>query len=134
MRCPTQSVFTEEASPEKALQERVALARQYIGEGNWDAAKRNLKLAKEINPNSPEVHEAFALIYWRTGEYEMAEENFKDAIRMKKNFSRCRNNYAAFLYSQERYEEAEKQLEGRQAQAQRTSPHSDAVNKRDCGL
>ncbi len=106
----TQSVFTEEASPEKALQERVALARQYIGEGNWEAAKRNLKLAKEINPNSPEVHEAFALIYWRTGEYEMAEESFKDAIRIKKNFSRCRNNYAAFLYSQERYEEAEKQL------------------------
>lgn len=107
----TKSVFTEEASPEKALQERVALARQYIGDRNWEAAKRNLKLAQEINPNSAEVHEAFALVYQYTGEYELAEENFKKAIRMKKNFSRCRNNYAAFLYSQQRYEEAEEQLE-----------------------
>lgn len=107
----TESVFTEEASPEEALEKRVALARQYIGEGNWEAAKRNLKLAYEMNPNSAEVHEAFALVYQSTGEYELAEENFKTAIKLQRNFSRARNNYAAFLFSQQRYEEAEAQLE-----------------------
>lgn len=107
----TQSVFTEEASPEKALERRVALAREYIGDGNWEAAKRNLQLASEINANNAEVYEAFALVYQSTGEYELAEENFKKAIRLDKNFSRCRNNYAAFLFSQERYEEAEDQLD-----------------------
>ena len=35
--------FTEKASPEEALERRVELARQYIGEGNWDAAKRLLR-------------------------------------------------------------------------------------------
>lgn len=107
----TEGGFTEEASPDKALEKRVALARQYIGEGDWDNAKRNLELAREINPNNAEVHEAFALVYQSTGEYEMAEEHFKRAIKLDKGFSRCRNNYAAFLYSQERYEEAEQQLD-----------------------
>jgi type IV pilus assembly protein PilF len=106
----TESVFTEEASPEKALERRVELARNYIGEGNWEAAKRNLQLAYDIDPNNAEVHEAFALVYQSTGEYELAEENFKKAIKIDRNFSRARNNYAAFLFSQERYREAEGQL------------------------
>tara|TARA_B110000503_G_scaffold25349_1_gene40059 strand:- start:25415 stop:26209 length:795 start_codon:yes stop_codon:yes gene_type:complete len=107
----TEGGFTEDASPTKALEKRVSLARQYIGEGNWEAAKRNLQLADQINPNNPEVYEAFALVYQSTGEYELAEENFKKAISIDKNFSRCRNNYAAFLYSQQRYQEAEEQLD-----------------------
>lgn len=102
--------FTEEASPEKTLQRRVELARKYIGEGNWEDAKRNLSLANDIDPNNAEVHEAFALVYQSTGEYELAEQEFKQAIKLDKDFSRARNNYAAFLYSQERYKEAEQQL------------------------
>jgi len=107
----TETVFTEKASPEKALESRVELARNYIGEGNWPAAKRNLALAYEINPDNAEVHEAFGLVYQNTGEFELAEENFKKAISLDKGFSRARNNYAVFLFSQERYGEAEAQLE-----------------------
>jgi type IV pilus assembly protein PilF len=106
----TESVFSEDASPEKALEKRVELARKYIGDGNWEAAKRNLQMADDIDASNPEVYEAFALVYQSTGEFELAEENFKKAISLDKNFSRCRNNYAAFLYSQQRYKEAEKQL------------------------
>ena len=93
----TESVFTEEASPEKALERRVELARNYIGEGNWESAKRNLQLAYDIDPNNAEVHEAFALVYQSTGEYELAEENFKQAIKLDRNFSRARNKFVAFL-------------------------------------
>ena len=107
----TESVFTEKASPEKTLERRVELARQYIGEGNWEDAKRNLKLATEIDPKNAEVHEAFALVYQSTGEFELAEQSFEAAIKLKRDFSRARNNYAAFLFSQERYKEAETQLD-----------------------
>jgi len=107
----TESVFTEKADPEKALERRVSLARQYIGEGNWENAKRNLRMANDIDPRNPEVHEAFALVYQATGEYELAEESYQMAIRLDKSFSRARNNYATFLYSQQRFEEAETQLE-----------------------
>lgn len=107
----TERVFTEEASPEKALETRVTLARRYISDGNWESAKRNLELAREIDPDSADVHEAFGLLYQRTGELELAEEYFESSISLDRNCSRCRNNFAAFLYSQERYAEAEKQLE-----------------------
>jgi type IV pilus assembly protein PilF len=107
----TETVFTEKASPEKALERRVELARNYVGEGDYENAKRNLKLAYEIDPDNAEVHEAFGLVYQSTGEYEMAEDSYKTAIRLDKGFSRARNNYAGFLYSQERYKEAEAQLE-----------------------
>ena len=104
-------VFTVEPSPEEALKTRTELARSYIREENWDDAKRNLRLAAEIDPNSPEVYEAFALVYQSTGEYELAEENFEKAISLQNPFSRARNNYAAFLYSRDRFREAERQLE-----------------------
>ena len=106
-----EKVFTNAASPDEALERRVGLARSYIGDRNWDDAKRNLKMAQDIDPHNPEVYEAFALVYQSTGEYELAEENFERAIGLKKQFSRARNNYAAFLYSQGRYEEAEEQLQ-----------------------
>ena len=103
--------FSEDASPQRALDTRVALARDYIGAGNWVAAKRNLELAMQIDDDNAEIYEAFALVFQSTGEYELAEKNFKKSIRLDGKCSRCRNNYAAFLYSQERYEEAEKQLD-----------------------
>jgi len=106
-----ETVFTSPASPEAALERRVELARQYIGKGDWENAKRNLQLAQEVDPRNPEVHEAFALVYQSTGEFELAEEHFETAIRLNRDFSRARNNYAAFLYARERYRDAERQLE-----------------------
>ncbi len=103
--------FTEKASPEKALEYRLELARKYIGDGNWEDAKRNLRQAQEIDPSAAEVHEAFALVYQSTGEFELAEASFQQAISHDLGFSRARNNYAAFLAQQGRYVEAEDQLE-----------------------
>lgn len=107
----TETVFTEAASPEKTLERRISLARQYIGEGDWENAERNLQIAAEIDKKNAGVYEAFAMLYQSTGEYELAEQNFETAIKLKRNFSRARNNYAAFLYSQGRYSDAEQQLE-----------------------
>ena len=106
----TETVFTEPASPEDVMEQRVELARQYIGQRDWENAKRNLKAAVEIDDRNAEVYEAFALVYQSTGEFELAEDSFERAISLDRNFSRARNNYAAFLYSQERYREAEAQL------------------------
>ena len=44
----TATVFTEPASPEDVMEQRVELARQYIGQRDWENAKRNLKAAVEI--------------------------------------------------------------------------------------
>ena len=98
------------SDPEAALDKRVALARQYIGVGDWENAKRNLELAQEVDPNNAEVFEAFALVYQSTGEFEMAENQFRAALKAEPSLSRARNNFAAFLYSQGRYTEAEREF------------------------
>lgn len=106
-----ETVFTNPPSPEEAVRQRVQLARNYIGDGNWDDAKRNLKLAVEMDERNAEIYEAFALIYQSTGEYELAEQNYRRAIALDRDFSRARNNYAAFLFARERFAAAEAQLE-----------------------
>ena len=58
------------SDPDAALDKRGALARQYIGVGDWENAKRNLELAQEVDPNNAE---ASALVYQCTCECEMAE-------------------------------------------------------------
>jgi type IV pilus assembly protein PilF len=98
------------SDPDATLDKRVALARQYIGVGDWENAKRNLELAQEVDPNNAEVFEAFALVYQSTGEFEMAENQFLAALKADPRLSRARNNYAAFLYSQGRYIEAEREF------------------------
>ena len=87
------------SDPEVALDKSVALARQYIGVGDWENAKRNLELAQEMDPNDAEVFEAFALVYQSTGEFEMAENQFRAALKVEPSLSRARNNFAALLYS-----------------------------------
>ncbi len=113
MGCVTtnETVFTNKEAPDIALKRRVELARAYIGQGNWDNAKRNLKLAADIDPNNAEVFEAFALVYQSTGEFEAAEANFRKALALDKSLSRARNNFAAFLFAQQRFAEAEVELE-----------------------
>ena len=98
------------SEPDAALDKRGAPARQYIGVGDWENAKRNLELVQEVDPNNARVFEAFSLVYQSTGEFEMAENQFRAAIKGEPTLSRARNNYAAFLYSQGRFIEAEREL------------------------
>jgi type IV pilus assembly protein PilF len=99
------------ADTDRALDYSLQLARTYIRDGNWDAAKRHLKKAKQLDEDSAEVHEALALVFQNTGELERAGVHYQNAIRLDENNSRVRNNYAAFLYQQSDYEAAAKQLE-----------------------
>ena len=98
------------SDPDAALDKRGVLARQYIGVGDWENAKRNLELAQEVDPDNAEVFEAFALVYESTGEFAMAENQFLAALKAEPTVSRARNNYAAFLNSQGRFIEAEREF------------------------
>lgn len=105
------STLGSNADREAALKTSVQLARTYLGEGNWEAAKRHLRTAMEIDKRNAEVHEALALVFQNTGELELAEEHFQKALRLDRNFSRARNNYGVFLYQEQRYQDAAEQLE-----------------------
>ena len=103
--------FGDKKDPKKALEYSVQAARNYIQERNWEAAKRHLKTALDIDDNDASVHEALAQVFWNTGEFEQADLHFRRAISIDPKDSRVRNNFAAFLYQQKRYDEAESQLE-----------------------
>lgn len=97
--------------PEKNLEYSLQLARSYISDGNWDAAKRHLQTAMSIDDSSAEIYEALALVFQNTGEIELAEENYGKSIRLDPKASRVRLNFAGFLYGMERYQDAADQLE-----------------------
>ena len=44
------------ADPDATVEKRVSLARQYIGVGDWENAKRNLELAQQIRRSGFERH------------------------------------------------------------------------------
>lgn len=104
-------VYTSKADKQKALDYSVQLANQYISQGNWDAAKRHLRYAQEVDSRHAPTHEALARLFENTGEVELAEEHYRDAIRLDKSFVHGRHNYAVFLYNRQRYREAAEQLE-----------------------
>lgn len=102
--------FEAKKDPQKTLEYSIEAARSYLKQGNYEAAKRHLKNALEVDDRNPDVHEAMAQVFWSTGEFEQADDHFRRALSAAGNDSRIRNNYAAFLYSQSRYRDAEEQL------------------------
>lgn len=113
----TGCVVTEKGGPvtkpdkTKALEYTLQLARTYIRDRNWEAAKRHLKNALEMDSRNAEVYEALGMVFQNTGEIERAEEHYLKAIQLNGKLSRVRNNYGAYLYQQKRYQDAAKQLE-----------------------
>lgn len=103
--------FSEKKDDKKALTYSEELARGYIREGNWEAAKRHLKVALDMNKSSAGAYEGLAMVYQNTGEYEQAAVNYEKAIGLEPGSSRIRLNYASFLYQQGEYKKAAKNLE-----------------------
>lgn len=103
--------FSDKKDNKKALAYSEELARGYIREGNWNAAKRHLKVALDMDDSSAGVYEGMAMVYQNTGEYEQAAANYKKAIKLDPDSSRIRLNYASFLYQQADFEKAAKELE-----------------------
>lgn len=99
------------ADEDRALELTLQLARDYMREGKWDAAKRHLKAAMEMDDSNAEVHEGMALVFQNTGELDRVDEHYRKAVSIDPSDSRIRFNYAGFLYSQEQYKEAIKQLD-----------------------
>ena len=95
----------------KALEQRINLAKGYVSTGNRESARLHLRKAFEINKKSPEATAVLAQLYQLEGEPALAEEAFKKALKMKKQFSDARNSYGVFLFNAKRYEEALRQFE-----------------------
>tara|TARA_B100000767_G_scaffold274067_1_gene305989 strand:- start:359 stop:1120 length:762 start_codon:yes stop_codon:yes gene_type:complete len=96
---------------DQVVESRVYAAKKYLVSKDFVAARRHLKKAYELSPNSPDVHDALALMFQYSGEMAMAEQHYQQAIILGDGSSRLRNNYANYLYQENRFDEALSQLQ-----------------------
>ena len=111
--CVTQtgSRFSEITDKKSAVDKYTDLGLRYIQQGAPSKARRPLKRALELDPQSPDARNALAILFQVENEFELAEEYFLSALGFAPDRTKIRNNYAAFLFEQQRYSEACEQLE-----------------------
>lgn len=89
----------------------IQLGLNYLSEGKRDQSRFNLLKAVDVDPRSPEAHNAIALLYQTEGEEALADQHYKKALSLENSFTQARNNYARFLLLNGRAAEAEEQYE-----------------------
>jgi type IV pilus assembly protein PilF len=106
----TGSHFSKNADKKRAVEQYTQLGLGYIQQGKTSEAMRPLKRALEIDPQSPDVHNALAFLFQREKQPDLADKHFKTALQYSPDNTKIHNNYAAFLFEQNRFEEACKML------------------------
>tara|TARA_B100001142_G_scaffold254900_1_gene256006 strand:- start:536 stop:1312 length:777 start_codon:yes stop_codon:yes gene_type:complete len=86
------------------------LGIEYLKQGAYENALKNLEKAKKADPVYAPIYNVFGLLYQQLGDTKKSEENFKRALSLNKNDSSTLNNYSNFLCQQNRIEEAEKKF------------------------
>ncbi len=102
--------FEKAKTVDAAVSIRVNAAKQYLQKRDFESAKRHLKIALELDPDSPSVHDALALTFHASGELDLAEIHYRKAVHLSDGQSRFRVNYANYLFQQGEFEQAERQL------------------------
>lgn len=108
-----QTVNTK-GDPSKAVQVRTQLAAEYIKSNDYDAAKRTLDQALDIDSRDASANMMMGVLLQREGSpqnVEKAERYFKHAIAAEPKNAQARNNYGTYLYQIGRYNDAIDQLQ-----------------------
>jgi type IV pilus assembly protein PilF len=104
-----QTVTHTTTDPKKSVQIRTQMAAEYIKQNNYDAAKRELDTALQLNARDANANMMMGILLQREGSpvnIEKAERFFKNAIAIEPKNAQARNNYGTYLYQLERYNEA----------------------------
>ncbi len=80
-----------------AAEKRLALGLGYIERGLFERAKKNLLMAEEHAPDSPDVMFGLAYYYQRVFEFDKAETYYKKTIKQDSDNPDYLNAYGAFL-------------------------------------
>lgn len=104
------------SSPEQDYNRSVAdanfkLGIGYMQSGRLEVAAEKLLKALQFDENSPETHNAIAVLYEDMREYSPAETHYKRAIELKPDYTLAKLNYARFLCTREPVRTAEGESE-----------------------
>ena len=108
----TDSRFVNNTNEQDALRKFTELGLVYLQQGNTVEAMPPLKRALDIDPRSPDVNAALAMLFQIEKNNEMAKKYFDKALQYSDgiNQTRIRNNYAGFLFKTDRLMDACEQL------------------------
>lgn len=105
-------------SPKPTVTQREAAARVnmqlglgYLQQGNLAIAKEKLERARDIDPDLPDLHGAFALLDQRLGRDKEADKEYRTALQLQPHDPSMLNNYAVFLCSHGRADEGVRNFE-----------------------
>lgn len=104
-----QTISDRKVDPKKAIQARTQLAAEYIRNGDFDAAKRELDLVMDLDSRDALSNMMMGVLLQREGSQinaVKAERYFKTAISADPKNAQARNNYGTYLYQLERYNDA----------------------------
>lgn len=101
----------EPQSREEQSRAGVELGLAHLRNGDRQSAKRPLLHALELDPRSPEVHHALALMYAGDLEHGLAYTHYSRAIALDSGYTQARNNFGAYLQGRGHFEEAITHLE-----------------------
>lgn len=96
---------TVKESP-NSLITRTALAGVHIRADEWDLAKEQLEIAKEIYENSSHLQNLFGVVADHEGDLVLAEEKYKKSLELNPNATDTSINLAELYLKQGRLQEA----------------------------
>ena len=105
------SYASNESRIQAAAKINMQLGLGYLQEGNLPIAKEKLERARSMDPHSPEIHGAMALLDERLGKDKDADKEFRTALELDSHDPAMLNNYAVFLCSHERADEGVRYFE-----------------------
>ena len=109
-----QTVNGSKTDPKTAVQVLTQMAAEYIKQHRYDAAKRELDIALQLNSRDASANMMMGILLQQEGSQiniEKAERYLKTAIAAEPKNAQIRNNYGTYLSQIERYNEALQQFE-----------------------
>jgi len=101
----------ERSRIEKLVQTYTQLGGMYLGRGQYEVAKDELRKALDLAPENGPANNIMAVLQWKLRNYKEAEESFQKALDSDPKSSSLRHNYGAFLCDRGRVDEGARELE-----------------------
>ncbi len=88
---------TDSNTPHAAAQNEVALAQEYIQQGQYQIALDRLQHAAKLDPSSPDAYTVLGLLYEKINRLDLAEVSYAKSLKLAPNNGAMLNNYGTWL-------------------------------------
>ena len=102
----TGTISGESGEPRNRARIHTELASLYFERGNMGVALEELRLATVADPNYPQAHGMFGLVYMELRENRLAEQSFERGLRLAPQDPDLNHNYGSYLCQTARETEA----------------------------